>query len=58
MADIVEAEASEKLDRNVGIDLSTLFAAHIMGQARAYGSLVNAGMESGSTASICSLQVD
>ena len=46
MGEIVAAELGDKLDRpGLALDFSALFASDITGRARAFASMVQAGME-------------
>ncbi|MYE06625.1 MAG: phage portal protein [Chloroflexi bacterium] len=55
-ARLIEAEGRAKLESDVRIDLRPIRAADITGRARAYGSLVNAGMDEGEAADAVGLE--
>lgn len=42
---VIQEELQAKLDPNIRIDFEKLFASDVQGRARAYGSLIQAGME-------------
>ena len=55
LAGVIEAEASEKLETPVKVDLAPLFAADLSGRARAFQSLVGGGMPVEKAASLAGL---
>ena len=55
LARIVSAELSAKMDADVALSFDTLFAADLSGRARAFQSLVKAGMDLSKAAGLAGL---
>ena len=55
MARIVQAELTAKLEVDVSLSFDALFAADLSGRARAFQSLVLAGMDPGKAAGLAGL---
>ena len=55
LADLVGLELSAKLEAEVTINLDRLFAADLAGRARAFQSMVGAGMDPGKAAGLAGL---
>ncbi|MCY4487666.1 MAG: hypothetical protein OXF11_11210 [Deltaproteobacteria bacterium] len=55
VAKLVAQELSDKLEMDVSLDLSGLHASDIQGRARAFQSLVGAGMPVGEAAAVTGL---
>ena len=59
VGEIVTAELADKLDRpDLALDSSALFASDITGRARAFASMVQAGMEVERAAALSGLLAD
>ena len=59
VGEIVTAELADKLDRpGLALDFSALFASDITGRARAFASMVQAGMEVERAAALSGLLAD
>ena len=55
LADLIALELSDKLEADVTINLDRLFAADLAGRARAFQSMVGAGMDPGKAAGLAGL---
>lgn len=55
IADLIAVELSEKLEGAINLNLDRLFASDLSGRARAFGSMVKAGMNTDKAASLAGL---
>ena len=52
---LLQAELSAKLEADIGLDFAGLYAHDLAGRARAFGSMVTAGIEPGKAAGLAGL---
>ena len=55
LAGLLAAELSAKLEADIGIDLGGLYAHDLAGRARAFGSMVTAGIDVSKAAALAGL---
>ena len=55
---ILEAELSDKLDADVKLSFDSLMASDLTGKARAFGSMVKAGLDLEKAAALSGLMVE
>ncbi len=55
LGDLIARELSEKLEAPIALNLDRLFAADLAGRARAFQSMVGAGMDPGKAAGLAGL---